>query len=115
MQVFEEHAHLQFAMRMSAHFATIYPADEHRRWGHASEAELQQRVIKGAQKAEAYGFITETAQFDYLVCQMELGDDFDINARLPWASAILNDGGGTGRNLRLSASLQLQLLLQFQS
>ncbi|VAW57993.1 hypothetical protein MNBD_GAMMA11-836 [hydrothermal vent metagenome] len=109
MQIFEARTHLRFVIRMSDHFVSAYPPDEQRSWGHASEAELQQRIIEGTKKSKAYGLITETAQFDYLVCQMELGDNFDNNPRFPWANAILNDKDDADRNLRLNTSLQLRL------
>jgi len=102
----------RYTNKITAHFIQTYPPDTIKTWGYSTPEELNQKVMRGIEKASSYGFVTELDQFDYLECLMELGENFDHDPKYPWASAIVLDSDGHDRGSRLTRALELQLSLR---
>lgn len=95
----------KLVQRLSSHFWQHY-------YGHAPGiyAGIERRVQLGIQRAQAFGLSEASDQFEYLICQFELGDDFYQS--IDWAAAILHDRYGRERGERLRLALDLYRKLQ---
>lgn len=97
-----------FVDKVQAHFLQTYIPDAKEPWGDYTPSDLRARIERGIARAKQYGFNSEEEWFDFLVCQMALGEGFEGDPRYPWAAAILNDTQGSERSQRLYKAMIMQ-------
>lgn len=96
-----------FVDKVQAHFLQTYIPDAREPWATIRHPTCGPALSEGS-RAKQYGFNSEEEWFDFLVCQMALGEGFEGDPRYPWAAAILNDTQGSERSQRLYKAMIMQ-------
>lgn len=82
----DERAVTSFCNRMADHLRERFPE----RWARADRKRLTNYVQQQMERAEQYAIRDESDVELYLDCASMLGDSFDRDASIPWASQTLN-------------------------
>lgn len=62
--------------------------------------ELRPAIRRALLKARGYGFSSQSDALQYVYVALLLGENFDDDARLPWARGILKEADGARRPFR---------------
>jgi hypothetical protein len=87
MEVLSKAALKSFEERMMAHLANFFS----RQCAKIGEEKTREAIHQGIKKAKQYGIVSEHDVCIYIDVMFEYGSDFDVDAKLPWASQILTD------------------------
>jgi hypothetical protein len=106
-EVFQKAASESFKQRVLAHFQECCPEEIERRGESAIRVFIDDAVFR----ARRYGVETEFDVMRFIDHQLVLGDHFDADSRLPWASRILTapDLPGSTKMDILSARTEREL------
>ena len=87
MEAFSEAAVKDFEDRVLQDLQEFYPVECRA----LKEAGVRAIIRKGIKNAEKYKIVAEHDVCLYIDLMFMLGEDFDTDARIPWAEAILTD------------------------
>jgi hypothetical protein len=86
---FEAAAVRDFEARMVGHLRRFFPEECRRLGAQGDEDGVRALIRHGIARAQTYGIVSEHDVTLYLNLTMALGRDFDRDALLPWARAVL--------------------------